>query len=118
MKRFSLALLCATGLNAEIYIYNTQTELPIVTAEKPFITSHEIGNIVFAASRGDNGDIKSLNTNGIPLASIVAIRKALIKKDPIKKIELHKNTVKSIENKKIPKAIQNKNTDTAKYLIH
>jgi hypothetical protein len=118
MKRFSLALLCATGLNAEIYIYNSQTEQPLTVADKPFIASHEIGNIAFATSRGDNGEIKSLNSDGTPLTSIVAIRKALIKKDPIKKIELHKNTVKSIEHTKIQKAVQNKNTDTAKYLIH
>lgn len=118
MKKFSLALLYATGLNAEIYIYNSQTEQPLAIADKPFIASLEIGNAVFAASRGDNGEIKSLNTDGTPLVSIVAIRKALIKKDPIKKIELYRHTVKSIETKKIPKAVQNKNTDTAKYLIH
>lgn len=118
MKRFSLALLCATGLNAEIYIYNSQTELPLVTTEKPFIASQEIGNVVFAVSRGDNGEIKSLNTHGTPLASTVAVRKALIRKALIKNIEPYQHSIKNIENKKILNATQNKNTDTAKYLIH
>lgn len=118
MKKFSLALLCATGLNAEIYIYNSQTEQPLPVADKPFIASLEIGNAVFAASRGDNGEIKSLNTDGTPLVSIVAIRKALISKAPMKKIEPHKNTVKSIESKKIPNVAQTKISDTAKYLLH
>jgi len=80
MKRFSLALLCATGLNAEIYIYNSQTEQPLAIADKPFITSHEIGNLVFAASRGDNGEIKSLNTDGIPLPTMELIRKKVLTK--------------------------------------
>lgn len=118
MKRFSLALLCATGLNAEIYIYNSQTEPPLPVTDKPFVASHEIGNVAFAASRGDSGEIKSLNSNATPLTSIVAIRKTLLSKAPIKKIEPHKNTVKSIENKKIPNAAQTKISDTAKYLLH
>lgn len=80
MKRFSLALLCATGLNAEIYIYNSQTELSLAVANKLFIASHEIGKLAFAASRGDNGEIKSLNSDATPLPTMELVRKKVLTK--------------------------------------
>lgn len=98
MKRFSLALLCATGLNAEIYIYNSQTESPLPVADKPFVASHEIGNVAFAASRGDSGEIKSLDTNGTLLQTIELVRKKTL----VNAVPVAKPVVPAAEKKPAP----------------
>lgn len=117
MSRFILGLICATGLNAEIFIFNDKVDISFDTAQEQFITSQEIGNITFALSRGNNGEIKSLNHDIVPF-STTTIKKTSFKKLPSKASGLIKNNIKPVQIHNKIKGSLNQSPDAAKYLIH